>query len=144
LAPVLEMEIGRDIAEVGRVLDAIESFGAENRLSPAAIARLGLVVDELLTNVIGYAFAGLASDETPLIRLRIALSDGLISLRLTDNGKPFDPTTAPLPEIAGTLDEARIGGLGLRFVRNYADRLDYLREGSFNRLDLTMTAGRGD
>jgi serine/threonine-protein kinase RsbW len=135
------MTLSNDIAEVASVLDAVEAFGEENRLPPKNIFQLNLVLDELITNIVSYGFADGAESS---IRLSVALGEGTIDVELSDNGKPFDPVTAPLAEPAGGLEERHVGGLGLKFMRTYMDRLDYRRDGEFNRLRLQMNLDATD
>jgi serine/threonine-protein kinase RsbW len=135
------MALRNDISEVASVLDAVEAFGEENRLPRKKIFQLNLVLDELITNIVSYGFEDSAESS---IRLSVALGDGTIDVELTDNGRPFDPVAAPLPELGGSIEERQVGGLGLKFMRTYMDRLDYRRDGEFNRLRLQMNLGAAD
>ena len=58
-----------------------------------------------------------------------------IIARVEDGGAKFDPTadTQPLPQ---SLDEAKIGGLGLVLVRRLSTDMRYERIGARNRLTL--------
>ena len=63
-----------------------------------------------------------------------------LDIEITDSGPPFDPTAVgerPLPQ---SLDEAEIGGLGLRLARAYASDITYRRDGLCNRLKLHVPA----
>jgi serine/threonine-protein kinase RsbW len=133
---VLEIELGPEIAELTRVLDAVEEFGEANRLPAQTVSRLGLVLDELISNIIKY---GLAAHDHGEIRLTVALEAGAVGVLLSDNGKPFNPLAAPVEEVATSLDDSKIGGHGIRFVRAFVDRLDYERDGEFNRLRLQIS-----
>ena len=141
MSRVLEMALDNDISEVASVLDAVEAFGEENRLPPKKIFQLNLVLDELITNIVSYGFDDGADSA---IRLSVALGEGTINVELTDNGRPFDPVKAPLPELAGDLEERQVGGLGLKFMRAYVDLLDYRRDGEFNRLRLQINLDAAD
>lgn len=131
----IEMTLRNDISEVARVLDAIEAFGEVHDLPAKAIFQLNLALDELITNIVSYAFEGHAESR---IELTVELRDGGLDAVLVDNGRPFNPVEAELPDLGEGLDERRIGGLGLKFVRTYMDRLDYRRDGELNRLQLHM------
>ena len=48
-----------------------------------------------------------------------------------DDGKPFDPLLVPAPDLGA---KGRIGGVGLHFVRNLMDELEYARLDGINRL----------
>ena len=131
----LDMSLASDVQEVGRVIDSLEEFGAENGIAPGQALRFGLALDELITNVISYGLAG-RSDGT--IRLIIEHGDGVLRAELLDDGAAFDPLTAEIELPEGDIEDRKIGGLGLTLVRTIMDRLDYRREGGFNRLKMEM------
>lgn len=137
----IEMTLRNDISEVARVLDAIEAFGEAHDLPAKAIFQLNLALDELITNIVSYAFEGHAESR---IELTVELRDGGLDAVLIDNGRPFNPVEAELPDLGEGLDERRIGGLGLKLVRTYMDRLDYRRDGELNRLQLHMNVNAAD
>ena len=135
------MTLRNDISEVARVLDAIEAFGEAHDLPAKAIFQLNLALDELITNIVSYAFEGHAESR---IELTVELRDGGLDAVLIDNGRPFNPVEAELPDLGEGLDERRIGGLGLKLVRTYMDRLDYRRDGELNSLQLHMNVNAAD
>jgi len=141
LSDKIEMTLRNDISEVARVLDAIEAFGEAHDLPAKAIFQLNLALDELITNIVSYAFEGHAESR---IELTVELRDGGLDAVLIDNGRPFNPVEAELPDLGEGLDERRIGGLGLKLVRTYMDRLDYRRDGELNRLQLHMNVNAAD
>lgn len=55
-----------------------------------------------------------------------------LELVITDDGAPFDPLQAPLPERPSGLEEATMGGRGLLLVRRMASQLEYHREQARN------------
>ena len=71
------------------------------------------------------------------VRLRRDSADAL-ALEFADRGAPFDPSTAPAPDLAAPLAERQAGGLGLHFVRSLARIVQYRRDGGWNRLELRL------
>ncbi len=129
------MSLANDIQEVGRVIDSLEEFGAENGIPPGEALRFGLALDELITNVISY---GLAGRSGCTIRLMVQHENGILRAELVDDGVPFDPLTAEVELPEGDIEDRKVGGLGLTLVRKIMDRLDYRREDGFNRLKMEM------
>ena len=73
------------------------------------------------------------------IRVGIVAQDDALVLTFDDDGAPFDPRARPDPVPARSLDEARIGGLGIMMVRRAARAIDYLRTpDERNRLIVTI------
>ena len=94
---------------------------------------LTLCADEALTNVISYASA--PTSGTPLqLRLECARTADSVWLRIADSGAVFDPTAQESPELAVSLETARVGGHGLRLMRHYLRALHYQRQGDCNVL----------
>ena len=97
--------------------------------------RARLVFDEIVTNIIRYAFPNGAEHA---IQVSFALHDGGLTLVFEDDGVPFDPCTAPEPAPAGNLADAELGGRGLILVRKAARHLHYARDPA-GRNCLTVT-----
>jgi serine/threonine-protein kinase RsbW len=109
------------------VSDTLQKFGAD----AATISRVQLVVDEASTNVINYAYAG----GTGILKIILELVGEELCVTLVDWGTPFDPNTVPAPDLDSDLDDRKIGGLGIYFMRKLMDHVYYTfdaREG--NRL----------
>ena len=51
----------------------------------------------------------------------------------------FDPTQGQPSALAASLDEARVGGHGLRLMQHYLEDIDYRRVNEQNHLRLTAT-----
>lgn len=131
----LDMSLANDIQEVGRVIDTLEEFGAAQGISPGEALRFGLVLDELITNIVSY---GLVGRPDGVITLSIEHDEGRLRAELADNGPPFDPLTAEPTEPSGDVADRAIGGLGLKIVKNVLDRLDYRRADGVNRITMEM------
>lgn len=95
-------------------------------------------VDEALSNIIRHAYKGIPGKSIQLSLSRIdarnngSRRDGL-EILLEDFGPAVDPTRLP----ARSLDEVKPGGLGLHFIRQSMDRVEYKRSGRMNRLRLS-------
>ncbi len=129
------MSLMNDVQEVGRVIDSLEEFGAAHGIAPEQSLRFGLALDELITNIISH---GLAGREDGTIRLIIEHGEGVLSAELIDDGPPFDPLEADIEAPTGSIEERKIGGLGIALVKASMDRLGYRRDGGLNRLNMEM------
>lgn len=117
--------------------EAVEGFLEREQLPPKLGFQLNLVLDELLTNTINYGFA---KDSRPPAERHIEVllrREGQdLVLVLEDDAAAFNPLDAPAPDLDKSLEERRIGGLGIHLVRNIMDLLHYERDGRMNRLTL--------
>lgn len=102
--------------------------------SPKARRQLLVAADEILTNVASYAYPPDAPGE---LQVTLRHAEGTLSLTFADRGVPYDPLTAPPPDLSRPLAERAPGGLGLFIVRKTMDAVDYRRDGDRNVLTLT-------
>ena len=130
----LKVTLVNRLDEIGRLAALLENFGARHHLSAELIYAFDLSLDEVLTNVISYAFAD-AREHTIDVRLRIA--EGELVAQVSDAGRPFNPLEVPPPNLDAPIEERRIGGLGLHIVREMMDRLEYRRVNDQNVLTIT-------
>jgi anti-sigma regulatory factor (Ser/Thr protein kinase) len=99
-------------------------------LSEDRAADAELCLDELVTNVVRYAW----TDGAPhSITVHVDRSRSELAITVEDDGRPFDPTEAPLAPPARSLSEAVSGGRGLMLVRSIAPQLRYERRDGRNR-----------
>ncbi|WP_222928146.1 ATP-binding protein [Luteimonas viscosa] len=130
----LDKTIAADPAHIAELTAAVESTLAEAGVDDARIHDARLIVEELACNALTHG----AVETEPQLRLRLQLEAARLVLELDDNGLPFDPTTAPPPDLDADLDERRVGGLGLHLVRQLADSLDYQRREDHNLVRVTL------
>ncbi len=114
----------------------LAAISEQERWPVRRAARLHLVLEEALTNVLEH---GLRSPPPPpMILVEYVPGEAGVVLRLTDNGRCFDPNAAPLRPLPADLDTALIGGHGIRLMRHYARAMKYRRRGELNELTLFM------
>ncbi|HOW25391.1 MAG TPA: ATP-binding protein [Bacteroidales bacterium] len=127
--------IRNDIQELDRIREFIERHGDEWGFSTKNVFSINLVLEELITNIIFYGFD---NDQVHDILIDMQLRDDQLQLLIEDDGKPFDPFSVDTPEdLDKSLEERRIGGLGIHFVREIMDTCSYERTGNKNRLLLS-------
>lgn len=117
--------------ELARMTDAVDRFGLQCRLSDDDLHNLHLILDEVVINIMKYAYA---DDRPHVIHVHLARRGNRLTARIEDDGSPFDPTAAPQPDFDVPIEERRIGGLGIHIVRTLADLVTYRRENGRNVL----------
>ena len=132
------LDLPTDLSAVPQALQWLESLAEQQDWAPRTTFGLTLSLDEALTNVVSYAFDPSAPADTPAIRLACQVNATHIVLELRDNGRPYDPTAGDPPPLVACLDEADIGGHGVRLMRHYLDTLSYQRQDGWNVLTLIM------
>jgi len=135
----LVLRLERSIAGFEAGLRALQRFLDAAAAGPGGRYRTELVFEELVVNVIRHADTGPDPSGRPIDISARVRGDEII-LTVEDDGDPFDPLQAPAPPRPSSIEEARIGGLGLPLVRGAARRLAYERLDGRNRV--TVVIGR--
>ncbi|MEI7609252.1 MAG: ATP-binding protein [Rhodospirillaceae bacterium] len=133
MSRVLEVTLENTLPEIPRLAELIEAFGDENGVPARAVFNLNLALDEILTNVVEYAFP---DDGRHEILIRLILDELALIAEVIDDGIAYDPTTRPDPDTSLSLEDRPIGGLGVYFAKRMMDRVEYHRDGTRNRLTL--------
>jgi serine/threonine-protein kinase RsbW len=134
----LKFSITNDLAELPRVAEMIERFCAERAIAGDCAFALNVVLEELLSNTIFY---GYDDDASHSIAIALAHEDCEVSLELSDDARPFDPLSAPPPDLDAPLEERRIGGLGIHLVKEMMDSIEYKYCDGRNHLRLRKRIG---
>jgi len=121
--------MANDSADLARVLDEVDAQLAPLPVSPKRKYAVRLALDELLSNVLRYAY-----DDSAVHRIDLTLETGApFHLTIADDGKPFDPLAdAPPPVLDGPVEDRPIGGLGLHILKKMGLQLSYRREAGRN------------
>ncbi len=133
LAETWVAEIANDIAEIAQVTSRIEDFGKRHRLPEPIVYQFVLAFDELLTNIISYGFLDGGAHR---ITASMALAGDRLEAEIVDDGIAFDPLAGLGPDVDAPLEDRKIGGLGIHFVRSVMDAVDYRRADGRNHLKM--------
>jgi anti-sigma regulatory factor (Ser/Thr protein kinase) len=129
----LQTTISSKAGALQDVRDMVAVLERERELSPALVFDIYVVLDEVLSNILKYGYDDNAAHE---IHVKLSASDAALEIAIEDDGRVFDPFASPAPDPALRLAERPIGGLGLHFVRNLMDDVQYKRENNHNYLFL--------
>lgn len=91
-------------------------------LGPKDTFDIQMAVDEACTNIIEHSYQG---DESGTIEISYSYTDEECCITLRDFGGSFNPDAVPEPDINAPLEERPIGGLGLYFMRELMDSVEF-------------------
>lgn len=112
------------LSELDALCQKLEKFGQSMGLSKKCIFEANLALDELFTNIISYGFED-KNEHT--VRITISLLNDELVVSIEDDGVPFNPTKVETPDLECTIEECRIGGLGIHLAKNLMDEVCYQR-----------------
>lgn len=113
----------------------------EVRAHPSVSYAVRLVCEEIIVNIIHYAYPG---REDGYIGIDIADDGNALRIMISDGGKPFNPLDSERPDTAKALEDREIGGLGIFLVRQMTDGVSYARADGENRLLLVKNTQAKD
>jgi sigma-B regulation protein RsbU (phosphoserine phosphatase) len=93
-----------------------------------------VAIEEVFVNVAHYAYGGGEGNVT--LSIGFDEKSRTITLRMSDNGIPFDPLKKPDPDITLSAEEREIGGLGIFITKKTMDTVTYAYENGENILTM--------
>jgi anti-sigma regulatory factor (Ser/Thr protein kinase) len=135
----LEIILKNKPEEKRRLLSALGDFVCARQIPPPVVQAADLALEEHLTNVMTYAYED-TRDHEIVVRLEANNVDFVIEVE--DDGKPFDPTQAPVVDTSLPLDKKPIGGLGIHLIRRAMDEMSYRRQANRNVLRMVKRLSR--
>jgi serine/threonine-protein kinase RsbW len=128
-----EIRIANRLGDMPAIVSMVEQFGVRHAIPAALVNDLNLCLDEVICNIISYGYPDHGKGE---ITVRLNYQPGLISTEIHDDGRPFDPLQTAPPDLDGTVQSRKVGGIGIYFVRQLMDDVVYRRVDNQNRLFL--------
>ncbi len=123
-----------EVSQISQLEGFIEAVAKDRELDLSQTLNLNLALEEAVTNVVLYAYPQGTTGEVDVLA-RVGVD--WIEFVVTDSGKPFDPTAAPAADTTASVNDRRIGGLGIHLVRTIMDSVHYERRGNKNILTMT-------
>lgn len=145
MAIVLDLMMRNTSEGVIDLIERVDAFFQTHPLQPALLYKMNLVLEEILTNIVKYAF-----DDTEFheIAVRLTLSNTALTIDFTDDGREFDPCLVDPPRWENFTIDSREGGLGIHLVRSAVTSMTYRRAENRNlltvRFDLVGENKAGD
>ena len=135
---VLTLSMRNEASQIHVVQQRFASFASRHAFPESDARRIGVVLDELLSNVISYAY----TDELEhTIEIKFELSARDLVITIEDDGIPFNPFTIEPPDTSLQLEDRPIGGVGIHLVRGIMDRFHYERRAERNTVALRKRIG---
>lgn len=113
------LSVAADLDELAAVRDYIETRAIELGAAPAAVYDLVLAANEIATNIVVHGYRG----RPGTIDIQIQPDGDAIAITLRDHTPPFDPNTAPTPDITVPLAQRPRGGMGIHLTRRLTDTM---------------------
>lgn len=109
-------------AEIQTACQFVTQGAAEAGLDETAVFHIELACDEACTNVIEHAYGGEGKGQ---IRVSWQVVADEFVIEIVDNGRIFDLGQIPTVSETDNIDDIKIGGLGIHFMRKLMDNVSF-------------------
>jgi serine/threonine-protein kinase RsbW len=133
MAEEATLVLKNDASELERVMTYVSEICRQRAIPPDVEYDLNLALDEMIINVATHAYP---QGEEHSFTLQVAMDSREFVARIEDDGKEFDPTEYPNPDLDAPLEERKEGGLGIYLVRQIMTSIEYRRVGGKNVVTL--------
>ncbi len=128
-----EVTIKSQLDNIAQVDDQFAAFADEAGVPKPVARKVRLACDELLNNIISYAYTDGVEHE---IQVEMQLLSDRLTISISDDGAPFNPFQREPPDTTGSLSEREVGGLGIHLVRTVMNKTAYSRHSGRNVVTL--------
>jgi serine/threonine-protein kinase RsbW len=126
------------LSDLAKLPAWIEGLAARHGIPANVQFAIDLCLEEALSNVIRHGYAGV-DDRSVMMRF-VMSGESYFKFVIDDEAPPFNPLEAPELRAISPEEESRVGGQGIRFLRHFADALEYEPTPTGNRLSIGFSA----
>ena len=117
----MDKKFKRDLSSLDDIFKFIDEFSLKTGLDESVVFTINLVVEELFTNMVKYS-----SENINEILLQLKKDENDLIIHLTDfDVDPFDINKIAEVDTKQSLEERRVGGLGIHLVKQMMDKIEY-------------------
>jgi len=125
--------VKNEIQDINIAVEHFEGFCEKNEINLAIVQKFNIAFDELLNNIIVY---GYDDDNEHEIEVDVELKGERLVINIADDGIPFNPFKQSPPDTMLSVEERKMGGLGIHIVKNLMDEYNYKRNVDKNIITL--------
>ncbi|MFQ5824370.1 MAG: ATP-binding protein [bacterium] len=117
----MEKKFKRDINSLDMIFNFIGEYITKTKIDHTITFTINFVVEEIFTNMVKYN-----SENTNDILISLNKNENNLIISLTDfDVEPFDVTKSEEVNINQSLEDRKVGGLGLHLVKQMVDKINY-------------------
>lgn len=122
-----------NIENLSSMQEYISTWCEKNDVEMKVSTKISVCADEILSNVIYYSGAD-------FLKINCEKNQNIILISFSDNGKPFNPLSdSKEPDITASVEDRKIGGLGIFMVKKMMDSVTYERNSDLNILTIKIS-----
>lgn len=114
------------------LIESFADYWNEEGLQGSTVMQLQIILEEVASNTINYGYPDGRCNGQIMVKAEVAENN--IELIICDDGMAFNPTEFALPDRESSVEDRKVGGLGLHLISELADSVFYQRIGNQNVL----------
>lgn len=123
------------IQEIPNIREDLDFLKQEWSISESEIRQILVIIEELFSNILRYAFEG---EQKYPVDIRLGRSEGQIEIEIIDEGIPFNPLEYQTQALSDPAS-SDAGGMGLTLIRAFSSSVSYQRDAGKNHLKIIKT-----
>ena len=131
-ASTSRVRVKADLKGLAAVFDAYDRFALAHPIPDRIRRDVYVALEEIVSNVFRHG----SRRRTPHVAVSLSIDARTFEVEIVDDGPPFDPFAASLPDTTVPLLERQEGGLGILLVDRLTDEHGYVRRANRNRVTL--------
>ena len=125
-----QIQLQNKLSDLAKLTDELTLFFSKKYVF--LINPVNLILEELYSNSINYG-----NSKVVQININLDIKLNLLTIIYEDNGTPFNPLSVQTNiDSSVSVQESKIGGLGIHLVKNMTDTQHYKRYDNKNQLTL--------
>jgi len=134
------LNIKANVDLTGNVMDFVDAELVRHDFPVDLRPDILIAVEEVFVNIATYAYE---PNEEGDVNVFVTVDEKTV-IRFEDSGLPFDPLKIKDPDLDVPIMEREIGGLGIHFVKNLMDEVEYAYTGGKNILTISKSVSELD
>ena len=123
-----ELTLCAETENLDHLIEFINALLEEKNCPMYKVMELDIAVEELFVNIAHYAYKPNRGDTT----IQIDFEEEYVIITFMDGGIPYNPWEREDPDTTLSLEDRKIGGLGVFMVKNSMDEVGYRHENGKN------------
>jgi len=130
----------QDLEQIGQW---VENVAEQWALPMSTTFAIQLCCEEAYSNTARHGISNTApsSSKQNEVILLLGYDQGSVSLKIEDHGIRFNPLEVEQVQTPKTLDDAKIGGLGIQLMKKFAQEISYEFVNQTNRIMMRFKVG---
>jgi len=137
---MVTLNIKADTENTAEAMDFVEEELLRCNFPADLHPEILIAVEEIFVNIASYAYK---PEEKGDLRISVTINKKAI-IQFEDSGQPFNPLETTTPELNASIMEREIGGLGIHFVKNMMDEVEYRYDGGKNIFTIIKNTTKQD